>query len=95
MSAFGITLKTLDQARGSIRPPRVRGKRQLPLLKLLPEGVYRSLPELARLLEVEANSLSATVGLMRGKNLLERIGDAGDYRYTSTALGRSLLQERA
>ena len=98
-AGIGMTLGefniiTLRQAHGamrtksSLRQMSAAHERQTAILQLLLWHKWMSLVELATTFGMSTNSLSGTITVMRGKGLLLRIGERGDYRYSLSAAGR-------
>lgn len=92
MTPAEFNLKTLRQARGSLRAPTAKSGRHLSILRMLPAGAWMSLQQIAAALDMSPNSLSGTITLMVDKRLLDRIGDRGDYRYSASEAGRALCE---
>lgn len=86
-----FTLKTLRQAKCAMRPPSVKTSRQIAILQVLPVGSYLTPREIALALDIDRNTVYGTITQMHDKRLLDRIGDVGDYRYSSTPAGRGLI----
>ncbi len=90
MTPAEFTLKTLRQARGSMRQQIIISDRQQMILLLSLDGRWRSLAQFACECDVTQGAVSCMLAKMADKGLLDRIGDRGDYRYSITPMGRAL-----
>lgn len=93
MSHFDSTLRTLRQAQGAMRPAPAKTVRQLAILRALPEGRRLDYRQIGDEVNVELPALAATLHYMHEKKLLDRIGEAGEFRYGSTVKGRAFLED--
>ncbi len=92
MKVADFNLKTLRQARGSLRAPAVKSDRHISILRVVNDGAWLTLKQIAAALDMVPNSLCGTITLMVYKHLLDRIGDKGDYRYKASKAGQALLE---